>query len=224
MNRKHAFSEGEYYHIYNRGVDKRDIFLDNEDYRRFLFLLADANDKVALIEREARRPGRKRRQKDHLAAVGAYVLMPNHFHLLVKEIEEGGISKFMQKVMTGYVMYFNTKYARTGTLFGGRFQSRHVDSDTYLRYLYAYIHLNPVKLMDGKWKERGITNFTKAKRFLDEYGYSSYQYYSRFHGRKERNPELSTDEILSSQEFPGYFIKRGDFRDMVDDWLRYRTT
>src|SRR3989338_5483185 len=100
--------------------------------------------------------------------------MPNHFHLLLKEIEMGGISQFMGKLSTAYSMYFNKKYERTGSLFEGRFKSSRIANDNYLHYLFAYIHLNPIKLIEPMWKEKGINDFARAKEFLGRYNYSSY--------------------------------------------------
>ena len=112
--------------------------------------------------------------------------MPNHFHILAQEIKEGGMSKFMQKVMTGYTMFFNKKYERTGSLFESSFKSIHVNNDNHLRYLLAYIHLNPIKIIEPTWKEKGISNKSKAKEFLKQYRHSSFSDYS---GEKEMNPK-----------------------------------
>jgi len=139
--------------------------------------------------------------------------MPNHFHLLIREREEGGITKFMGKLGTGYSMYFNKKYERTGGLFEGRFKARHVDSDRYLKYLFAYIHLNPVKMIEPQWKEVGITNHTHVKKYIDEYEYSSYP----DHGGIEREEKL----ILNTNVFPRYFNKKVDFTKFIDQWLVY---
>src|SRR3989344_1697653 len=79
--------------------------------------------------------------------------MPNHFHILIREKIEGGISKYMLKLMTGYSMYFNKRYERTGKLYEGVFKSSLLDKDTYLKYIYSYIHLNPAKLQDKNWRE-----------------------------------------------------------------------
>ena len=98
--------------------------------------------------------------------------MPNHFHLLLQEKTETSISTFMQKVMTGYTMYFNRKYGRTGALFGGTFKSKHVHDDRYFKYLAAYIHLNPAELGDPAWKS-GNSIVPRVKKFLESYSYSS---------------------------------------------------
>lgn len=217
MSRKFQFSIGEKYHIYGRGNDKRTIFLDNRDYVRFIALLYVCNNTETIhlsdhqnstlaelleIEREL-----------ELVDIGAYCLMPNHFHLLIHEKIINGISKFMQKVLTAYTMYFNKKYEKAGSLFSSRFRANHIDNDNYLKYLFSYIHLNPIKIIDPKWKENGISNKQKAKIFLDSYNYSSFPDYSG-EQRKER-------VILNTGVFPGYFNNFKEFEDFINDWLNY---
>ncbi len=146
-----------------------------------------------------------------LVSVGAYCLMPNHFHILVKEKTEGGISKYLQKLSTAYVMYYNKKYKTSGSLFEGKFKSRYVDSDHYLRYLFSYIHLNPVKLIDTTWKEKGLKNMAKSFDFLNDYHYSSYQSYL-----KDR-----PDMILAKKEFPPYFKNALDHQKELVSWLSF---
>jgi putative transposase len=144
-------------------------------------------------------------------AIGAYVLMPNHFHILVREIKKGGISMFMEKLQTGYSMYFNKKNDRVGSLFQGRFKAQHVAHDGHLKYLFAYIHLNPIKLIEATWKETGLKDLGRAQRYLEKYRYSSYLDYagiSREHAK-----------ILDSAQFPQYFSGPSEFRDFVRDWL-----
>lgn len=146
-----------------------------------------------------------------LVDVGAFCLMPNHFHLLVREGEEGNISLFMKKLSTAYVMYFNKKYDRTGSLFEGRFKSEHASDDRYLKYLFAYIHLNPVKLIDSKWKTDGIRNRATAYKFIHNYEYSSY-------------PSLVGDggkwgKIINYRSFPNYFSHPTKYKREIFDWL-----
>ena len=141
--------------------------------------------------------------------------MPNHFHLLVRELEDGGISKFMQKITTGYTMYFNKRSDRNGALFQGRFKATHVADDRYLRYLISYIHLNPVKLIEPKWKETGIANQVHAERYLETYTASSYPDYL---GKKRAEGMILTKEAL-----PEYFSSGSDFKTFVTEWLTYKS-
>ena len=217
MSRTFSFELGEYYHCYGRGTEKRRIFLNKKDYDRFIALLfvcngaetihlSDHGEKsfydLFLIKRE-----------NTLVEIGAYCLMPNHFHLLLREKREGGLSLFMQKLMTAYTMYFNKKYERTGVLFESRFKAQHANTDRYLKYLFSYIHLNPVKLMDSGWKEHGIKNIGEAKKFLAKYDYSSYLDYL------ENN--RSQYGILNQTAFPDYFRKKKTFEREIWDWLNY---
>src|SRR3989338_5113619 len=103
--------------------------------------------------------------------------MPNHFHILVHEKIESGISTYMRKLMTGYSMYFNKKYKRTGKLYEGVFKSIHANKDTYLKYLYSYMHLNPAKLIDSKWKEKRNQTVTQLFESVFKYPYSSLKEY-----------------------------------------------
>ena len=223
MDRKTAFSVGEYYHIYNRGIEKRDIFLDKADYLRFIVLLYISNNTDVVHISNHINQGRSLMKmldidkKDSLVDIGVYCLMPNHFHILLKEKTENGISKFMKKLSTGYSMYFNKRYERTGSLFQGIFKSVHMDSDEYLKYLFAYIHLNPVKLIDPIWKENGIKDKNTTNSFLKGYSYSSYFDYGNIGNRPET-------KIINKNAFPEYFSMVKDFEGYINDWLSYGNT
>ncbi len=179
MANRDPFAVDEWYHCYNRGVDKRKIFEDDRDRERFMLGLFVANSEIPVHISNMKNP---RLQKilgdnsfecgDPLVEIGAYCLMPNHFHFLIRETIERGIARFMQKLCTGYTMYFNTKHERTGALLAGTFKSKHAPDDTYLKYLVSYIHLNPAKLFDPKWKT-GNGNLHTIKKNLEEYRYSS---------------------------------------------------
>lgn len=225
MNRTHTFSIGEYYHLYDRGTDKREIFLDIHDYHRFIMLLylcnSDQSVDLQKLFREGLREGRSFTELfdidrgKPIVAVGAWVLMPNHFHILLKETMENGITTFMRKVMTGYSMYFNKKYNRNGNLFQGKFKSEHANKDEYLKYLFSYIHLNPIKLIpnESNWKESGIKNIEKAKEFLSKYEYSSLQSYA------DKNKQY--ENIILKNEFPEYFPRSKDIWEELLSWINF---
>lgn len=141
--------------------------------------------------------------------------MPNHFHLLMTPVndKEAGVSKFMKKLGTAYAMYFNTRYERVGSLFEGKFRSEHLDSDRYLKYIFSYVHLNPIKIMDNKWRELGIKDKNKAWRFLNGYKYSSFYDYQDKHREEEK--------ILNKENFPGYFPSAHKFKEEIFDWLNF---
>ncbi len=215
MFRPVPFAEGEYYHIYSRGVEKRDIFMDEGDRQRFQHMLFLANAEKPVVYRLVQSPSLyKEEVGDRLTDVGAYCMMSNHFHFLIKETREGGITEFMRKLLTGYTKYLNKKYDRVGPLFQSRFKAEHVNKDEYLKYLYAYIHLNPVKLIEPEWKEKGIKNLSAAKKYLEEYRFSSYEDYAV--GNREESA------ILTPGEFPDYFEQPGDFAKFVEEWLDYK--
>lgn len=217
--RKVSFSVGEYYHVYNRGVDKRDIFIDDHDHRRFIALLYVSNSTKPVDITTHFQEGRAflelfdRDRGDELVDIIAYCLMPNHFHLLLHEKVEGGITKFMGKLSTAYSMYFNSKNGRTGPLFSGRFKAKHADTDEYLKYLFAYIHLNPIKLIDPLWKENGVQNRDIAQGYLADYMYSS--------SHDWRGNTRLESRILNMDAAPEYFVVPDDFNNFVDEWLRF---
>lgn len=135
-----AFAQGEIFHCYNRGVDKRVIFMDQQDFIYFLKMLRNFNTcevrgNLRLLE--------NREPIEPPVTILSYCLLPNHYHLVLRcNDDTGGISKYMQRVGGGYTMYFNQKYDRTGSLFQGKFKAKHVDSDQYLRQILAYVYHN----------------------------------------------------------------------------------
>jgi putative transposase len=206
---------GEYYHIYNRGNSKQKIFHDNEDYFHFMGLLFACNSinnfRADTIAKEKSFYDFEREKQ--IVSIGTYCLMPNHFHILITQVEETGISKFMQKVLTAYVMYYNKKYERTGGLFEGKFKSEHASNDRYLKYLFSYVHLNPVKLIQNNWKDVGIKNKKEALEYLQNYKYSSYFDYLEI--------KRIQNKILNTESFPKYFSNKKSFKEEIFDWLSY---
>ncbi len=140
--RKIEIIPGHYYHIFNRGTDKRKIVLDKKDLNVFMNLLLISNS-ITNIKRTLSTAEKLKlaAQSEPLVHILAYAILPNHYHLLLKEIREGGISKFMQKFGTAYAMYFNEKYKRSGTLFQGRFKATYA-ADTIA--VSSYVNLNYV--------------------------------------------------------------------------------
>lgn len=177
MARKINFEIDEWYHCYNRGVDKRTTFEEEADYIRFIELLYLAND-AASFNRDniGTRSAEKifsRKRVEPLVAIGAYALMPNHYHLLIKEVEEGGVSRFMHKLSIAYTTYFNKKYERIGNLFVKPFRARHVADDKYFQHVVNYIHLNPAELFESGWKKGRVKNPAALIKKLESYPYSS---------------------------------------------------
>ena len=217
--RKTQLLVNEYYHIYNRGVDKRNIFFNNHDSKRFMALLYVCNGINPVNMRSFFNKGLpfadifNADRGSALIDIGAYCLIPNHFHLLVKECTDKGISRFMEKLATAYSMYFNKKYERTGGLFEGPFKSKHVDNEPYFNWLFSYIHMNPVKIINPDWKESCVADLTKTEAFLSTYAYSSYFDYftaNRFEG-----------VILNKDAFPEHFSKLNDINNLVYNFTNY---
>ena len=205
--------EGEFYHVYNRGTDKRSLFRDDTDRQRFMKLLYISNSvdhiNVRNILRKNSEPYTFGRGAP-LVAIGAYCLMPNHFHLLLTPCVKDGVTMFMQKLGTSYSMYFNKRYNRTGTLFEGPFKSRWVDTDVYCKYLYAYIHLNPLKLW-GRVDVESEPDNQETLEFLKSYAYSSLPDYLQV-SRLE-------NIIINPTPFPNYFEIVAAHVAELKEWL-----
>ena len=143
--RKIELKNDEFYHVYNRGVDKRVVFKDKQDFFQFIQMLDHFNQEESLGGlRECKYPINleHRGSTSVLVEVVAYCLNKNHYHLILKQVVDNGISKFMQKVGTGYTMYFNKKNKRTGSLFGGRFKSKYIEIGEQLGYVGVYVNIN----------------------------------------------------------------------------------
>lgn len=135
---------GEVYHVFNRGVDKREIFHDKNDYIRFyqsMYLfntiepVLNFSHALTLVSDES---------KEKLVRVHAFSLLPNHYHLLIEQLSENGISEIIKRVSGGFTSYFNEKYDRTGALFQGRFKRVHITTDEQYRYVFAYVNENHI--------------------------------------------------------------------------------
>ena len=221
--RKESFAVGEFYHIYNRGNSKQNIFLDDQDRDRFIKLLYLCNStknirfREDIVDRKIDAWDFKR--GNTIVSIGAWILMSNHFHLYLTisprcHLREASISFFMKKICTGYSMYFNKKYGRTGKLFEGVFKSVRMTRDEQAKYVFSYIHLNPVKLIDPSWKEGGLKNTKKTIEFLKRYQWSSYQDYI-----SKKRPE---NKIISRKDFPDYFTNKNIFNEEIFEWLNFK--
>jgi putative transposase len=183
---------GEFYHIYNRGVEKRNVFLDEDDRYRFVFSLYECNDAnyVVMRDRIGERLQRNskisigetygnslavRKKREPLAEIAAFTLMPNHYHLIVRQIAVNGIPSFMKKLSNSYTGYFNGKYERKGmgALFQGAYKAVRIADNNQFFHLVEYIFSNPVEIIDPGWKH-GAKNPAEAIAFLNNYKWSSY--------------------------------------------------
>lgn len=218
------FATGEIYHLYNRGVEKRDIFLDEEDRLRFIHDLFEFNDlepadKFLIIQQihqrnqlsEVKLPKIERGPRKLIIESLAFYLGGNHFHLMVKQIKEGGITLFMRKMGTGYTNYFNLKYERVGSLFQGPFKAALVKTDAHFIHLPFYIHLNALDSVMPEWRERKIPDVKKALRILETYRWSSHLDYL---GKKNFPSVTQRDFLLKFWGGPA------KYKELITDWLR----
>lgn len=222
---RRSFVTNEFYHLFNRGVDKRKIFLDKNDYIRFihdLYEFNDINPALAFSRRSLKKMGSNYigsptsyniKPRELLINLHAFVLMPNHHHEIIEQLKEGGITLFTRKIHTGYTNAFNLKYERSGHLFQGSFKDVYIENDVQLAYLVCYIHSNPLDLWKPNWKEKKLTNFEikEALKFLEKYRWSSHLDYlsiKNFPSIMERNFLLK------------FFDGTDDYKKFFIDWLR----
>ena len=210
--RRVAFSNGEYYHIFNRGVDKRITFLDTRDYERFLYLVFACNDVQPLLNSQFYYRGLTSietypRKREPIVDIISFCVMPNHFHFLLHERTENGISRFMQKLGTGYTMYFNTRYKRSGALFQGTFKSRHIDPEAYLLHIATYIHLNPVGISPESFR---VQNGKDTYEHVQRYPWSSY---TAFIG------ESPFDVLLNKKLITELYPEPKEYKRWIKEWV-----
>jgi len=170
------------YHVLNRGVDKRNIFLDEKDYIRFIHNMYEFNNLDNInpnhrLNNSNHLYNSKRRET--LIKIHGWCLMKNHYHLLLSENNDGGLTKFIRRINIGYAKYFNEKYNRVGTFFQGRTKKVLISSDRHFLYILHYIHLNPLDYIQQSkyWREQKIKDFQNALSHLEKYKWSSYRDY-----------------------------------------------
>ncbi len=172
--------EGGFFHLLNRGVEKRTIFSTNADYLRFIHNLYDFNDKHNATQSYYIRRKQVLKEepatlhtREEIIDVFCWALMPNHPHIFIQERKEKTTGDFSRKVFGGYTMYFNEQNKRSGVLFQGKTKIIRVDDDAHFLFLPFYIHLNPLSLFQPNWKEDGIKDIEGAIKFLEEYRWSN---------------------------------------------------
>lgn len=182
------------FHVYNRGVDKRKIFMEDSEYYRFIFLMwvmrvgspsPSILTKSNIIE-AARNllngglPNPDLYSRDHkpIVSIISWNLMPNHYHLLLTSKVANGISKYMSKIGDAYTKYFNSKHERSGRLFEGPYKSVEVRSDRYFNILLQYINFNHAELVEPEWKSKNVYNQENLKIFVDKYEWSAHRDYA----------------------------------------------
>ncbi|MDO8594039.1 MAG: transposase [bacterium] len=212
----------ELWHALNRGVEGRNLFVDTQDYARFVHNLYEFND-VAPADnlwrlfdssgmRDFVNPSFRQARK-LLVDIHGWVLMKDHYHLLLSERVAGGISLFLRKLNIGYANYFNERYTRKGTLFQGRTKKILIEREAHFLYILHYLHLNPLDYLQGaqKWRFRsksGIQSEEEALNYLDAYRWSSYLDYVD----KKNFPS-----ILTTSLFKNSF---NNYSDSLNEFLR----
>jgi len=223
--KKPPFVNDQIYHIVNRGVEKRNIFMDDNDYLRFLYNLVVFNS-THTPDRNVDRDIKKQdilnklmsnvspfsENGELLVEILVFELMPNHFHLMVRQLVDGGIIKFMQKLGTGYTMYFNIKYERVGALFQGRFKAVLVEKDAHFLYLPYYIHTNSIDLISvqGSTSNR-LNGWGEKMKFLENYKWSSFPDYI---GKKNFPAVTQRDFLMET------FGGENGHRKGMREWLK----
>jgi REP element-mobilizing transposase RayT len=186
--RKEQFNIGDIIHITLKTVDNNLLFKDNDDYFRGIFTIYELNNSnpVTIQERRRARKAFKNKtyrvpdsiyfedKRDRLVDILCFCFMPNHIHLLLKQIKNGGVTKFMSKAGVGYGGYFNRKHNRHGHVFQSRFGAVKIENDEQLKIVIAYICTNPLSLKYPEWKKIKIEEPEKAHKFLEKYKWSSY--------------------------------------------------
>lgn len=221
MIRSIGFAPGEFYHLYSRGNNKRKIFYDDRDRVRFLFLLLYHQSPESFLNLGRQVSYHVRHQvfninkeiqqdilKSKFVKLISFVLMPNHFHLIVMERKPKGISRYMQKTLDAYAKYFNAKYENSGHLFQGPFGAVHVEDDNQLLYLSAYIHRNPREL--SGWRNREL-----------KYPWSSYQDFAIGNRwGKLLEPKIILDQFDDGSDYKN-FVESSSAKDNLDEEILF---
>lgn len=211
----------ELWHVLNRGVDGRELFLDLQDYARFVHNLYEFNDTTPadnlsrLFDPSCMRDFGNlsfRKARTLLVNIHGWTLMKNHYHLLLSERVVGGIGLFLRKLNVGYANYFNERNSRKGTLFQGHTKKILIDHESHFLYILHYLHLNPLDYLYGaqEWRlrnKKGIRSVGEAFNYLDSYRWSSYLDYVG----KKNFPTILTTSLFKNA--------LGDYRDSLNGYL-----
>lgn len=183
--RKTKFAPGQYYHIFNHGVDEKKVFSTDSDFKRILVSLVvfnDQKDSTHNLSRFVKDPiklikGYTPDNRDRLVDIIAFTFLPTHYHLFVRERVKNGISRFMHRLAKGYSRYFNLKNKRSGSLWQAPFGAKHVNNRPHFIHMISYTHLNILDLYCPDWREGEIKNWSKMAPKLISYPWSSYANY-----------------------------------------------
>lgn len=208
------FATGELYHIYNRAVEGREIFHRKSYTTYFLESLLVGNTTLTMDQHWRRdRRNRKEVTASPLVEMIAMVLMPNHFHVFVRQLVDDGIPKLLQRVCNSFAKYLNKAEERKGGLFMGPYQAVHVSSDAQAQHLITYIHANPLDLGFSRWREGKISDWKKAEQRLTRYESSSLPLYLNSGTVHPLIRDLISVEFAST-----YHKEPGDHLKAIREW------
>ncbi len=199
--RKEPIVTGEYYHVFSRGVDRRATYRNDSDRERFLWGMIAFNDVRKRDVRLSRYRSTPTRNTSPLVQILCYAFMPNHYHFLLKQIVDGGIALFMQRLGAGYTSYFNRQNGRTGCLWESEYKAVRIETDAQLLHVSRYIHLNPLKLFFPDWKTCGVQSWEAANAALVSYTWSSYRHFLGFERNNAVNAQLLFDMFEGSRDY-----------------------
>ncbi|RJP46388.1 MAG: hypothetical protein C4584_01650 [Armatimonadetes bacterium] len=198
------FVNDQYYHVYNRGSEKRSIFEGRRDYSRFLKTLDyyQLDGPKPKLSKYFKYQKVKLDQKKKIIEIICYCLMPNHFHFLIKQVKDGGITEFLGKISNSYTKYFNTKYNRIGPLLQGEFKAVLIEDDSQLIHVSRYIHLNP------------LTSF--VIKDLNNYQWSSYREYIRNTNDQICNKDIVMSLFKSPETYQQFVMDQADYGQQLE--------
>ena len=207
----------EFYHTYNRGTEKRKIFIEDADYFRGVHDLYEFNDKN-IVTNMARKiegsPTPHNKARDRLVDLLVWSFMQNHYHLFSSPVKDNGLPEFHRKFGCGFTNFFNLKYNRSGVLFQGGYKKVQVKGNAQALQLICYIHSNPLDLWKSNWKEKGLTNLEiqNALKFLENYRWSSHL---DWWGIK------NFPSLINNDSMHRFFKNSEEYREFFINWLKY---
>ena len=220
--RKEKFIPNEYYHIYNRTIMNVPVFKDGQNAKRIKQSMLFANSTISSKIFQFLRDNEKQSEIKFIEAMNmltkgeklvdilCYAIMPDHYHMLIKERVDGGIINFVRKCDISITKYINMRNKRRGPIFESLFRSKHIDSNEYLTHLSTYIHLNPLDIISGKeWRNHKLENWSKIKKEIINYPWSSLKFFL----------EDKTDPIVSGEKaILEQFKNKKDYELFLREW------
>lgn len=230
--RKINFLEHEVYFVFNKGNFSHDIFHDEQDYQRFLKIIFLSNGIKKFKYKDLLKYNKnifELNNGEKIVNIIAFVCLPNSFYFLlenkpqkiaknigVNKHLDNNLSVFMKRVSSAYSMYYNKKYNKTGSLFEGKFKAEHISDLNYFKYLFSYINLSPINLIQKDWLEVGIKNIDFTKNFLEDYKYSSFKYFFPKFGN------LVSENLIETETFYKKIGFHSDLSKEIFNWVKYK--